>query len=83
MENFIPVNQPVGNKEKEYVLECLNTNWISSEGPFVQKFEESFSRKVNRKHGIAYVSIAALDITSIKTFSGSEVIMPLYNNFMC
>ena len=49
-KEFIPVNQPViGEKEKEYVLEALNTGWISSEGPFVTKFEKEFSNKVNRK----------------------------------
>ena len=33
---FIPVNQPLldGN-EKKYLLECIDSGWISSEGPFV------------------------------------------------
>ena len=54
MSYFIPVNEPViGEREKELVMECLNTGWISSEGPFVSQFEEAFSRRVNRKHGIA------------------------------
>ena len=42
MKDFckIPVYHPslVGN-EKKYVNECLNSNWISSKGKFVQKFE--------------------------------------------
>ena len=37
--------------------------WISSEGPFVSEFEDKFSKKVNRKFGIACSSgTAALDI---------------------
>ena len=72
MKKFIPVNEPhIGAKEKELVMECLNTGWISSEGPFVSQFEESFSKFVNRKHGIACsngssaldLAIAALGIS--------------------
>ena len=48
--NFIPVNEPLlkGN-EKKYLCECIDTGWISSEGPFVKKFEEKMSTTVNRK----------------------------------
>ena len=51
---YIPVNEPLldGN-EKKYLSECIDTGWISSDGPFIKKFEESFSKKVNRKFGIA------------------------------
>ena len=40
--DFIPVNEPLldGN-EKKYLNECIDTGWISSEGPFVKKFEDS------------------------------------------
>ena len=50
----IPVNEPLldGN-ERTYVLECLETNWISSEGPFVARFEEQFAAAVGRRYGIA------------------------------
>ena len=35
---FIPVNEPLldGN-EKKYLCECIDTGWISSEGPFVKE----------------------------------------------
>lgn len=37
----VPVNEPLLNgNEKEYLLECVETGWVSSEGPFVKKFEE-------------------------------------------
>ena len=52
--NFIPVNEPLlyGN-EKKYLYECIDTGWISSEGPFVKEFEQKMSAGVNRKYGIA------------------------------
>ena len=50
MDKFIPVNEPsLGKREKDLLIECIETGWVSSEGPFVEKFEESFSKKVNRK----------------------------------
>ena len=41
MSNFIPVNEPLldGN-EKKYLAECIDSGWISSEGPFIKQFEE-------------------------------------------
>lgn len=41
----IPVYQPslTGN-EKKYVNDCLDSNWISSKGKYVQKFEQEFAK---------------------------------------
>jgi dTDP-4-amino-4,6-dideoxygalactose transaminase len=41
---MIPVNEPQlnGNEEK-YLIECIRTGWISSEGPFIKKFEEQLA----------------------------------------
>lgn len=40
MSDFIPVNEPLLNgNEKAYLCECIDTGWISSEGPFVKRFE--------------------------------------------
>ena len=54
MTGFIPVNEPslTGN-EKKYLLECIESGRISSEGPFVAEFEEKFAARMGRKHGIA------------------------------
>jgi len=52
--DFIPVNEPLLNgNEKKYLLECIDTGWISSEGPFVRQFEEHFAKRVERQYGIA------------------------------
>ena len=51
---MIPVNEPVldGN-EKKYLAQCIDTGWISSEGPFIREFEKLFAARVGRKHGVA------------------------------
>lgn len=78
----IPVNEPLLNgDEKKYLIECIDTNWISSEGPFVKDFEEKFSTKVGRKYGIAVCNgTAALDavVTALDLKDGDEVIMPTF-----
>src|SRR5258708_16064684 len=54
LPELIPVNQVVldGN-EKKYLNQCIESGWISSEGPFVGQFEEQFAARMGRKHGIA------------------------------
>ena len=87
MKSFIPVNEPfIGEKEKELVMECLKTGWISSEGPFVSQFEEAFSKFVNRKFGIACSNgSSALDlaITALGIGPGDEVILPTFTIISC
>lgn len=81
-KQFIPVNTPLlnGNEEK-YLLECIRTGWISSEGPFIKQFEEKFASWVGRKEGIAVANgSGALDIAvqALKLGAGDEVIMPAF-----
>jgi perosamine synthetase len=79
---MIPVNTPLLNgNELKYLTECIETGWISSEGPFVLKFEEKMSAYVGRKYGIAVSNgSAALDIAvkAIGIKEGDEVIMPSF-----
>lgn len=87
MDNFIPVNTPVldGN-EKKYLLECIETGWISSEGPFVQEFEEKFSARMGRKYGVAVCNgTAAIDIAveALGIGPGDEVILPAFTIISC
>ena len=79
---MIPVNTPLlSGNELKYVTECIETGWISSEGPFIKKFEEDFAKYIGLKHGIAVSNgSAALDI-AIKALGigrGDEVIMPTF-----
>ncbi len=80
--NFIPVNAPLldGNEEK-YLLECIRSGWISSEGAFIKQFEEKFASYIGRKEGIAVANgSGALDIAvqALKIGPGDEVIMPTF-----
>lgn len=84
---MIPVNQPLldGN-EKKYLLECIDSGWISSEGPFVKRFEDAFAARVGRKHGIAVSNgSAALDtaVAALGIGPGDEVIMPAFTIISC
>jgi perosamine synthetase len=87
MTAAIPVNEPLLNgNEKKYLNECIDTGWISSEGPFIQKFESAFAARVKRQHGIAVsngsVAIdAALVALGIKP--GDEVILPSFTIISC
>ena len=72
--------------EKKYLLECIATGWISSEGPFVSQFEQMFASRMGRKHGIAVCNgTAALDaaVAALEISSGDEVIMPTFTIISC
>lgn len=84
---MIPVNEPLLNgNEKKYLIECIDTGWISSEGPFIKKFEEEFCLKNQRKHGVAVCNgTAALEIAveSLGITKGDEVIIPAFTIISC
>lgn len=83
----IPVNEPLLNgNEKKYLCECIDTGWISSEGPFVKDFEQKMSATVNRKYGIAVSNgTAALEVAAqaLGIGEGDEVIMPAFTIISC
>jgi perosamine synthetase len=83
----IPVNEPLldGN-EKRYLIECIETGWISSEGPFVRRFEEEFAAKAGRKYGVAVCNGSmALDasVAALRIGPGDEVILPAFTIVSC
>ncbi|HAR62784.1 MAG TPA: aminotransferase DegT [Candidatus Margulisbacteria bacterium] len=87
MTDFIPVNDPLldGN-EKKYLNECIETGWISSEGPFVSQFEEKFAARIGRKYGVAVCNgSAAIDVAvaALEIGSGDEVILPTFTIISC
>ncbi|MDE6846219.1 MAG: DegT/DnrJ/EryC1/StrS family aminotransferase [Lachnospiraceae bacterium] len=85
--DFIPVNTPLLNgNEKKYLCECIDTGWISSEGPFVKEFEAKMSAAVGRKYGIAVSNgTAALEVAvqALGIGEGDEVIMPAFTIISC
>ena len=82
MNQPIPVNTPLlSGNELKYVTECIDTGWISSEGPFINKFEDSFAEYIGTKFGIAVSNgSAALDIAvaALGIGKGDEVIMSTF-----
>lgn len=84
---MIPVNEPLLNgNEKKYLMECIDTGWISSEGPFVKQFEEQLAKRVGRKYGIAVANgSVALDaaVVALGIGPGDEVIMPTFTIISC
>ena len=85
--SFVPVNEPLLNgNEKKYLCECIDTGWISSEGPFVKEFEQKMSMVAGRKYGVAVSNgTAALEIAmqALGVAEGDEVIMPAFTIISC
>ena len=87
MPNIIPVSEPLfGKKEENNLIECIRSGWISSEGPFVEEFEETCARYCQVKEGIAVSSgTTALQVAlrALSLNKGDEVIMPSFTIISC
>lgn len=77
---FIPVSAPVLNgNERKYVLDCLDTTWISSNGKYIELFEKSFASFCQTKHALSccngtvalHLALMALGLTA-----EDEVLVP-------
>lgn len=84
---MIPVNRPLldGN-EKKYLAECIDSGWVSSEGPFVKRLEASVAQVAGCAHGIAVCNgSAALELTmaALRIGPGDEVILPSFTIISC
>jgi len=77
-----PVYQPsLGENEKKNVLECIETNWISSKGKFVGEFEESFADYHGIHHAISVTNGTTalhLAMLTLGIGPGDEVIVPTF-----
>ncbi len=83
----IPVNTPLFTiQDLESVNNTMSSGWISSSGPAVKDFEESWSKYCGRKYGIAVANgTAALELTirALDIGPGDEVIIPSFTIISC
>jgi perosamine synthetase len=51
---MIPLSVPkIEGNESKYVIDCLNTGWISSAGSYVNQFEDMVAKYAGAKYGVA------------------------------
>jgi len=85
---MIPVYEPElsGNEEK-YVLDAFRSGWISSRGPYVQKFERDFADFIGSSNpGIAVSNgTVALHLALVASGigPGDEVLVPNFTYVAC
>ncbi len=77
---FIPNSIPaITGNESAYVLECLRTGWVSSVGPFVDRFEAEFARYVGAAAAISTCNGTAalhLALVLLGVGPGDRVVVP-------
>jgi perosamine synthetase len=76
----IPLSVPhLDGNEGKYLAECINTNWVSSAGEFVDRFADEVASRVDRDYGVPVVNGTAalhLALESLGIGEGDEVIIP-------
>lgn len=84
---MIPVNEPlIGQREMEYLTECIRTGWVSSAGRFIGAFEDAWASFCGVKYGVAVCNgTAALQVAvgCLDLQPGDEVIMPTFTIISC
>ena len=79
-KRMIPLSVPhISGNEWKYIKECLDTEWVSSAGKYVDKFEKEICKFTNAKYAIACTNgTAALQVALRLTgvSPDDEVIVP-------
>lgn len=76
----IPLSVPdLRGREREYLVACVDENWVSTAGPFVDEVEQRLAELTGRQHAVATSSgTAALHLALIaaEVGPGDQVIIP-------
>lgn len=79
-EPFVPLHVPeFHGRERELLLDCIDTGWVSSVGSYVDAFEAEVARLSGCAHGVVVANgTAALQISLIVAGvqPGDEVLVP-------
>lgn len=78
-ERRIPLAEPtIGGNASAYLQACLETNFVSSVGPFVDRFEAAFADAVGSRHAVACASGTAaihLALLALDVARGDDVLV--------
>jgi perosamine synthetase len=76
----IPIFQPVfGAEEREYLLDCIDSGWVSSQGRYVGEFERMFAERVGVPGAVSCSNCTTalhLALVGLGIGPGDEVICP-------
>lgn len=83
----VPVSSPSLSGEEERLLkQCLEEGWISSRGPWIERFEAAVAARADRSFGIAVSNgSAALEVAlaALGIGAGDEVVLPAHTIISC
>lgn len=75
-----PIYKPfLKGNEKKYVDDCMNSEWISSQGQYVELFEQAVADYIGVKYGIAVFNgtvALQLALMALGIGDGDEVLVP-------
>ncbi|WP_424629453.1 DegT/DnrJ/EryC1/StrS family aminotransferase [Bradyrhizobium sp. SYSU BS000235] len=82
-----PVYKPrLTNRERENVLDCFDTTWISSKGKYIAEFEDRFAHYLGIDHALSVTNgtIAIhLALQALGVGPGDEVLVPTLSYIAC
>ena len=77
---MILVNQvQIPKNAKKYLVDCLDSTWISGQGKYVDKFEQKFAQYIGKKYAVSTnsgTSALHLALMTLDIRAGDEVILP-------
>ena len=79
MKRIMVAEPTLGGNERKYVMDCLDTNWISSNGKYIGMLESAFAEFCGSKHAIACnngTTSLHLALVAMGLEPGDEVIIP-------